>query len=113
MPSNFPLMRNNILRSDLDAVIDHLQQDDPILTNGPKVKEFEVEWSKWIGVKYSVFVNSGASANLLSMAVLRNLHPDGGEVLLPSLTWSSDVSSIIHCGFKPVFVDIDPSTLAM
>jgi len=113
MPSNFPLMRNNILRSDLDAVIDHLQQDDPILTNGPKVKEFEAEWSKWLGVKYSVFVNSGASANLLSMAVLRNLHPDGGEVLLPSLTWSSDVSSIIHCGFKPVFVDIDPRTLAM
>ena len=31
----YPLMRNNILREDLDAVIEHLKQDDPILTNGP------------------------------------------------------------------------------
>jgi CDP-6-deoxy-D-xylo-4-hexulose-3-dehydrase len=56
-------MRNNILRSDLDAVIAHLQQDDPILTNGPQARAFEAEWSAWLGVKYSVFVNSGASAN--------------------------------------------------
>jgi CDP-6-deoxy-D-xylo-4-hexulose-3-dehydrase len=71
----FPLMRNNILREDLDLVIDHLKQDDPILTNGPKVREFESEWSKWLGVKYSVFVNSGASSNLLSMAILKNKFP--------------------------------------
>ena len=44
----FPLMRNNILREDLDAVIDHLKQDDPILTHGPNVKAFEEEWSKWL-----------------------------------------------------------------
>jgi len=109
----FPLMRNNILREDLDAVIEHLKQDDPILTNGPKVREFEAAWSEWLGVKYSVFVNSGASANLLSMAILKIRHPEGGKVLIPSLTWSSDVSSVIQNGFTPVFVDIDPSTLAM
>jgi CDP-6-deoxy-D-xylo-4-hexulose-3-dehydrase len=63
-------MRNNILREDLDAVIRHLEQDDPILTNGPQCVAFEQEWSRWLGVKHSVFVNSGASANLLSMAVL-------------------------------------------
>ena len=56
----YPLMRNNILREDLDAVIEHLKKDDPILTNGPYVKAFEEEWSKWLGVKYSVFVNSGS-----------------------------------------------------
>lgn len=67
----FPLMRNNISRADLDAVIEHLKQDDPILTNGPNVREFEKEWSQWLGVKYSVFVNSGASANLLTMAILK------------------------------------------
>ena len=39
----FPLMRNNILREDLDAIIAHLQQDDPILTNGPQVKAFEAD----------------------------------------------------------------------
>ena len=37
----YPLMRNNITRQDLDAMIEHLKQDDPILTNGPKCKEFE------------------------------------------------------------------------
>ena len=109
----FPLMRNNILREDLDAVIEHLKQDDPILTNGPKVREFEAEWSKWLGVKYSVFVNSGASANLLSMAVLKIRHPEGGEVIVPPLTWISDVASVLQNGFMPVFVDVDPRTLGM
>lgn len=109
----FPLMRNNILREDMDAVIEHLKQDDPILTNGPKVREFEAAWSKWLGVKYSVFVNSGASANLLSMAILKLRHPEGGEVIVPPLTWISDVASVLQNGFTPVFVDIDPRTLAM
>jgi len=53
----FPLMRNNILREDLDAVIKHLQQDDPILTHGANVRAFEPN-GRMLGVKYSVFVNS-------------------------------------------------------
>jgi CDP-6-deoxy-D-xylo-4-hexulose-3-dehydrase len=109
----YPLMRNNILREDLDAVIEHLKKDDPILTNGPYVKKFEKEWSKWLGVKYSVFVNSGSSANLLTMAILKIRHPEGGEVIVPSLTWISDISSVLQNGFKPVFVDTDPYSLAM
>lgn len=109
----FPLMRNNILREDLDAVIDHLKQDDPMLTNGAKVREFEAAWSQWLGVKYSVFVNSGASANLLTMAILKIRHPEGGEVIVPPLTWISDVASVLQNGFTPVFVDIDPQSLAM
>jgi CDP-4-dehydro-6-deoxyglucose reductase, E1 len=109
----FPLMRNNILREDLDAVIAHLQQDDPILTNGPQVKAFEAEWSQWLGVKYSVFVNSGASSNLLSMAVLKLRHPEGGEVIVPPLAWVSDVATVLQNGFTPVFADIDPRTLSM
>lgn len=109
----FPLMRNNISRADLDAVIEHLKQDDPILTNGPNVREFEKEWSQWLGVKYSVFVNSGASANLLTMAILKIRHPEGGEVIVPPLAWVSDVASVLQNGFTPIFADIDPSTLAM
>lgn len=109
----FPLMRNNILREDLDAVIAHLQQDDPILTNGPQVKAFEAEWSQWLGVKHSVFVNSGASSNLLSMAVLKLRHPEGGEVIVPPLAWVSDVATVLQNGFTPVFADIDPRTLSM
>lgn len=109
----FPLMRNNILREDLDAVIEHLKRDDPILTHGANVRAFEAEWSEWLGVKYSVFVNSGASANLLTMAVLKIRHPEGGEVIVPPLTWISDVASVLQNGFTPVFADIDPTTLAM
>ena len=109
----YPLMRNNILREDLDAVIEHLKKDDPILTNGPFVKEFEAEWSKWLGVKYSIFVNSGSSANLLTMAILKIKHPEGGEVIVPSLTWISDISSVLQNGFTPIFVDTDPYSLAM
>jgi len=106
-------MRNNIVREDLDAVIEYLRTDDPILTNGANVRAFEEEWSRWLGVDYSVFVNSGASANLLTIAALKLRFPEGGEVIVPPLTWSSDISSLIHYGFSPVFVDIDRRTLGM
>jgi CDP-6-deoxy-D-xylo-4-hexulose-3-dehydrase len=106
-------MRNNILREDLDAVIEHLKQDDPILTHGANVRAFEEEWSAWLGVKFSVLVNSGASANLLTMAILKIRHPEGGEILVPPLAWISDIASVIQNGFTPVFVDIDPHSLAM
>jgi len=109
----YPLMRNNILREDLDAVIEHLKQEDPILTQGDNVRAFESEWSEWLGVKHSVFVNSGASANLLTMAILKIRHPEGGEVITPPLAWVSDVASVLQNGFSPVFADIDPHTLAM
>jgi CDP-6-deoxy-D-xylo-4-hexulose-3-dehydrase len=111
--AKYPLMRSNILREDLDAVIAHLQGDDPILTNGPNCAAFEAEWSKWLGVRHSVFVNAGASANLLSMAVLKIRHPEGGEVIVPPLTWVSDIATVLQNGFTPVFVDIDPRSLAI
>jgi CDP-4-dehydro-6-deoxyglucose reductase, E1 len=109
----YPLMRNNILREDLDALVAHLRQDDPILTQSANVRAFEKEWSQWLGARHSVFVNSGASANLLSMAVLKIRHPEGGEVIVPPLAWVSDVASVLQNGFTPVFVDIDPRTLSM
>ena len=67
----WPLMKNNITRADLDAVIELLRGDDPILTQSAHVRAFEEEWSYWLGVKFSVFVNSGSSANLLTMAALK------------------------------------------
>jgi CDP-6-deoxy-D-xylo-4-hexulose-3-dehydrase len=106
-------MSDNISREDLDLVIEHLKKDNPKLTNGPECRAFEEAWSKWLGVKYSVFVNSGASANLLSMTMLKIKHPEGGEVIVPPFTWVSDIASIIQCGFTPVFVDIDLDTLGM
>lgn len=111
-PLNWPLMQNNIAREDLDAVIEYLRQPDPMLTQSAQVRAFEKEWSEWLGVKYSVFVNSGASANLLTMTALRETY-GLGEVIVPPLTWVSDIASVIQCGFKPVFADINAHTLAM
>ena len=105
-------MENNIAREDLDAVIKFLQQDDPILTQSKNVVAFEEEWSKWLGVKHSVFVNSGSSANQITMAAIRERF-GGGEIIVPTLTWISDIASVVQNGFDPVFVDINPRTLGM
>jgi CDP-6-deoxy-D-xylo-4-hexulose-3-dehydrase len=106
-------MRNNIARADLDAVCALLRQDDPVLTQSANVRAFEEEWSRWLGVRHSVFVNSGSSANLVTLAALRELHGPGGEVIVPTITWVSDIAAVLHCGFEPVFVDVDPRTLGM
>jgi CDP-6-deoxy-D-xylo-4-hexulose-3-dehydrase len=109
---DWPLMRNNITRADLDAVIEYLRQDDPQLTQAEQVMAFEEEWSAWLGVRHSVLVNSGASANLVTLAALRELQGTG-EVIVPTLTWVSDIASVLQNGFTPVFVDIDRRTLGM
>ena len=107
-----PLMKGNISRGDLDVLIEFLDQSDPMLTQSSNVEAFEKEWSEWLGLGYSVYVNSGSSANLITMAALRQLH-GVGEIVLPPLTWVSDVASVIQNGFDPVFVDINPHTLCM
>ncbi len=109
---DWPLMMNNIPRADLDALIEFLKQEDPILTQSKNVAAFEQEWSQWVGVKHSVFVNSGASANLITMAALKEKF-GGGEIIVPTLTWVSDIASVMQAGFDPVFVDINPRTLGM
>ena len=112
MTLDHPLMQNNISREDLDALIDYLQQDEPRLTQGENVRKFEAAWSDWVGVRHSVFVNSGSSANLITLAVLKQLY-GGGEVIVPPLTWVSDIAACLHNGFKPIFVDINANTLGL
>jgi CDP-6-deoxy-D-xylo-4-hexulose-3-dehydrase len=112
MKLDWPLMKNNIAREDLDAVINHLKLEDPILTHSKNVAAFESDWNRWLGTRHSVMVNSGASANLLTMAALRELRGPG-EVIVPPLTWVSDIASVMQCGHTPVFVDIDRRSLAM
>ena len=111
MTFKLPLMENNVVAEDRAAVIAFLQ-GDPILTQSANVRAFEQEWSAWLGVRRSVFVNSGASANFITMAALRHLR-GAGEVVVPTLTWVSDISSVLAAGHQPVFVDVDPRTLAM
>ena len=112
MRFSHPLMHNNFSTSDMRSVSKLLKQKNLILTQSKNVKLFEKNWSKWLGVKYSVFVNSGSSANLLTMAILKILYKKN-EIILPSLTWVSDVNSVILNNFKPVFVDINLNNLCM
>ena len=103
-----PLMSDNIDRDDINHLVEFLQQDPiPRLTNGEKVVEFEKAWSEWLGVKHSIFVNSGTSANELTMLALKYMYPEGGEIIMPPLTWISDINSVLFAGFDPVFVDIN------
>jgi CDP-4-dehydro-6-deoxyglucose reductase, E1 len=108
----WPLMKNNLAKEDFAKVIELLEEQDPILTQSDQVKEFEKEWSAWLGIRHSVFVNSGSSANLLTMCALKERY-GSGEIIVPPLTWVSDIASVIQSGFKPVFVDIDRRTLGM
>lgn len=104
-------MENNITREDLDVLIEFLK-GMPRLTQSSNVNAFEQEWSDWLGVKYSIYVNSGASANLITMAALNHLCGDG-EIIVPTLTWVSDIASVLQNDFTPVFVDINPKNLCM
>jgi CDP-6-deoxy-D-xylo-4-hexulose-3-dehydrase len=110
---NHALMENNIQQQDINAVIKFLKANKKkIFTQSKKVRQFETQWSRWLGVKYSVFVNSGASANLLSISILKILYGTG-EIIVPTLTWISDIASVIQNNFKPIFVDIDSKNLSM
>lgn len=104
-------MDNNITNQDNKNVIKFLKKN-PRLTNGIEVERFEKKWSQWLGVRYSVFVNSGSAANLASMAYLRTIYKDG-EIIVPTITWVSDILSVFYSNFKPTFVDINLENLAI
>ena len=108
-----PLMDNNITNSDVSSLISFLKGNKKkIFTQSTKVLEFEKKWSKWLGTKYSIFVNSGSSANLLTLQALKIIYGKG-EVIVPPLTWISDIASVIQNDFIPIFADINPKTLCM
>ena len=109
------LMYNNFTKDDFKEVKKLLNKKNPVLTQSKKVEEFENKWSKWLGVKYSTYVNSGSSANYISISILKALQKKNkkNEIIVPSLTWVSDVNSIIMNDFKPVFVDINLNNLSM
>lgn len=108
---SWPLINDNITQSDRNVLADFCLNGKRF-TNGEKVKEFEKEWSKWLGVKHSVMVNSGASANFISIAMVKEL-VGVGEVIVPPIGWVSDISSVVQLGMTPVFVDININNLCI
>jgi len=115
MPQNkftWSLINDNINDDDKEKLISFIQEPNVRFTNGNKVREFETLWSDWEGVKYSTFVNSGASANYIMMSVVKELQ-GVGEVIVPPLGWISDVAPVLNLGMTPVFVDIDKETFCI
>ena len=108
---DLPLMNNNIIREDVNALIEFLQTSN-VFTQNKKVREFEEAWSRWLGVKHSLFVNSGSSANFITMHVLAELYGKG-EVIVAPLGWSSTVASVMNAGHTPVFADVNMQNLSM
>jgi CDP-6-deoxy-D-xylo-4-hexulose-3-dehydrase len=105
MNYTWPLINDNITQNDRQILADFCLNGKRF-TNGEKVKEFEQIWSDWLGVKYSVMVNSGASANYISIAIVKEL-VGTGEVIVPPIGWVSDISSVAQLGMTPIFVDVD------
>jgi len=87
---------------------------NPRLTKGEKTIEFENAWSKWQERKYSVFVNSGSSANL---AMIYSLMLSGKlknkKIIIPAISWVTTVAPIVQLGLKPIMCDADYETLGI
>ena len=115
MKFHHQLMHNNFTNLDLVKVKQLLNKRNIILTQSAQVEKFEKAWSKWLGVKYSTFVNSGSSANFITIKILNilNKKSNKNEIIIPTLTWVSDVNSVIMNGYKPVVVDVNLSNLSM
>jgi len=77
--------------------------DNKWLASGPLVKEFEKKVASLFGKKYGIAVNSGSSANLVALQSIPV--EKGSEVITPACTFSTTVSSIVHAGLVPVFID--------
>jgi CDP-6-deoxy-D-xylo-4-hexulose-3-dehydrase len=110
----YPLIENPYRKRDINEAIKVLKSKK--LTIGPVTDKFQKNFTRKLGSKFSLMVNSGSSANLLALQCLINpyrkkrLKP-GDEVLIPSLCWSTSLWPIIQSGLKPKFVDIDLKSL--
>ena len=105
---NWPLMGETITFSDRLKMA-WFTLTTKKFTNGERVKQFESEWNTWLGSKYSLFVSSGSTANLLLVSAVKELYglKTGDKVLVPACTWVTNISPIIQLGLVPVFCDIN------
>ena len=109
---NFQLMANNILKEDIEKVKVFLS-GMPVLTQSKKVSEFEKKWSKWLGVKYSVFVNSAATKSTIENSTIEDSAIEGSKItkskiILPvSLFHSLFACACVHCCILSTFSTVE------
>src|ERR1041384_5033662 len=86
----------------------------PRLTMAEVTKQFERAWSEWLGVKYSVFCNSGSAANLLMYAAVDSTKRTGNrKVVVPSVGWATTVAPAIQLNYQPIMCEADPDTYGL
>ena len=108
------LVSDTINKQDINSLIEWLSQDEiPRLTKGELTIELEKKWANKIGTKYSVFVNSGSSSILLTLAALKHTNRlKNNKVVVPSLSWATDLSSPILLGLEPILCDCNLTDLS-
>lgn len=114
-PIKYYLAEDTIDADDLNALADWLRTN-PRITMGPLTREFEEKWSRWLGRKYSIFCNSGSSANLLKFAALEySKKLRNGKVIVPSVGWVTTIAPIIQLkGYdRPIMCEADPNTFGL
>lgn len=114
-PIKYHLAEDTIDRADHEALAEWLTQDPlPRLTMGNLVKEFEQKWSDWVGKKYSVFCNSGSSANLLMYyALILSGRLSNKRVIVPSVGWVTSIAPAIQFGFEPIMCEAAKDTFGL
>lgn len=107
------LVKNTISNEEIDSLCSWLSTY-PQLTKGSLTIQFEKEWSDWLGSKYSVFVNSGSSANLGMFYALKiSGRLKNNKVIAPCVSWVTTVSPIMQLGFDLILCDTDKETLGI
>lgn len=104
-----PYGKQNITREDIDAVVATLKSD--YLTQGPRIKEFEEKFARYVGAKYAVAVNNATSALHLAATAL-GVKP-GDNVIVTPMTFAASANCVRYCGGEVKFCDIDPETYLM
>ena len=108
------LVKDTIDNKDIDQLVDWLKTY-PRLTKGSLTLELEKKYSKWLGSKYSVFCNSGSSANLLMLYALKQAGymKNNTKVVVPSVAWATDLAPVIQLGFEPILCDSNMEDLSV
>ncbi len=109
----YHLAEDTIDRKDIDRLIAWLKTY-PRLTKATVTLEFEAKWNQWLGRKYSVFCNSGSSANLLMYdALLLSGRLKNKKIIVPSVGWVTSIAPAIQLGFEPIMCEADPDTFGL
>jgi len=106
------LVQDTIDDKDIAELISWLKTK-PRLTKGELTEEFERQWSEWLGVRYSIFVNSGSSANLSIFTALKYLGRINGNVVAPAVSWATTVAPLMQLGFNVTLCECDRDTLGL